>query len=246
MNLTPDQWRQALQLSPHESPKAVILEGTWWEREAQKRRTTHLNNVRELPFPGWWWGEYNGTPLLYATAYGAPKAVEPVHVAGVIGAKLAVQIGSCGSLQHSIQTGDVVVPLTAEIGEGASVYYGGFDVAVASRGWANLAAEHIQEIVPQVHLGRHITTSALLAQPPETVKRWHEAGYSSVDMETSAVFTAAHAFGMQAVSILFVWDELLRDRGFLATFSDEETERQKAANDAVFETSLRLTESLAS
>lgn len=246
MNLTPDQWRQALRLSHHESPKAVILEGTWWEREAQERRTARLSDVRKLPFPGWWWGQHNGIPLLYATAYGAPKAVEPVHVAGAIGAKLAVQIGSCGSLQDSIQTGDVVVPVTAEIGEGASAYYGGFDVAVASREWANSAAAYLHGAVPQVHLGRHITTSALLAQPPETVNRWHAAGYSSVDMETSAVFTAAHAFGMQAVSMLFVWDELLKDRGFLATFSNEETERQKAANDAVFDAALHLTERLAS
>ncbi len=92
----------------------------------------------------------------------------------------------------------------------------------------------------RVHRGAHVTTSALLAQPPERVAAWSEAGYLAVDMETSAVFSAAHFFGMEAVSLLFVWDELLAGRSFLHPYSDAERASQARANAALMDVALDL------
>ena len=242
MNLDGPAWRDALGVTEDEIPVAVILEGTWWEREAYAARTARLDDVRELAFPGWMFGRHGGAPLVYACAYGAPRAVEPVHVLGAIGTRLAIQIGSCGSLRSDVVTGDIVVPSRAEVGEGASAYYGTTDVALASPTWAGRAREAVRRRGIPVHDGHHLTTSALLRQPPETVTRWNAAGYSSVDMETSAVYAAAAAFGMDAVALLFVWDELLAGRGFLATFDEEETARQRRANEVTFDVALNLVE----
>ena len=92
----------------------------------------------------------------------------------------------------------------------------------------------------RVHRGSHITTSALLAQPPELVDRWHRAGHLAVDMETSAVFTVARTYGMAAVSLLFVWDDLLAGRSFLDPFTDDERAAQAQANAALMEVALEL------
>lgn len=245
MNLAPDAWRAALGLAPEETPVAVILEGTWWERDAYAARTAKLDDVRELDFPGWMLGRHRGIPIVYACAYGAPKAVEPVHVLAQIGTRLAIQIGSCGGLQPELVTGDIVVPSRAEIGEGASPAYGRHDVALASRPWVERATSAVRDRGVPVHDGHHLTTSALLQQPPDTVARWHAAGYSSVDMETSAVYTVAAAFGIDTVALLFVWDELLAGRGFLATFDDAETARQRRANEVTFDVALDLVEMVA-
>lgn len=242
MTLDPRAWRTALGLAEEETPVAVILEGTWWERRAYATRTPLLDDVRDLPFPGWTFGWHEGVPLVYVCAYGAPRAVEPVHVLATLGTRLAIQIGSCGSLRPDIRTGDLVVPSRAEIGEGASRYYGGIDVALASPEWVQRAGAGLRSRGFTVHDGHHLTTSALLAQPTDTVQRWHAAGYASVDMETSAVFTVASRFGIDAVSMLFAWDELLAGRGFLAEFDDDEVDRQRAANEATFTVALELVE----
>jgi purine-nucleoside phosphorylase len=245
MNLAPDDWRAALGLASGETPVAVILEGTWWEREAYAARTARLSDVRELNFPGWMLGRHRGIPIVYACAYGAPKAVEPVHVLAQVGTRLAIQIGSCGGLQPELATGDIVVPSRAEIGEGASPAYGRHDVSLASGPWVERATAAVHDRGVPVHDGHHLTTSALLQQPPDTVARWHAAGYTSVDMETSAVYTVAAAFGIDAVALLFVWDELLAGRGFLATFDEAETARQRRANEVTFDVALDLVEMVA-
>lgn len=239
---TPEAWRDALGLGPDETPAAVILEGTWWEREAYAARTAKLDDVRELHFPGWMLGRHRGITLVYVCAYGAPRAVEPVHVLGRLGTRLAIQIGSCGGLQPGLATGDVVIPVTAEVGEGASPYYGTHDVATAAARWVDAAAAGVRAHGVAAHVGPHLTTSALFRQPPETVARWHAAGYLAVDMETSAVYSAAAAFGVEAVALLFVWDELLAGRGFLASFDDDETARQRRANEITFDVALDLVE----
>jgi len=147
--------------------------------------------------------------VLYSCVYGAPRAVEPVHVFGELGTPTVVQIGSCWSLQRQVRTGDVVLAESAAIGEGASQYYGGAGTATATPALVDLAEAAFVSRGFRVHRGSHVTTSALCAQPPERVAAWAEAGHVAVDIETPAVFTAARFFGMQAVSLLFVWDELL-------------------------------------
>ena len=97
MNLSRDEWRRMLGLRPGEAPVGVVLEGTWWEERATAMRTALLDDVRHLEVPGYVFVRWHGVPLVYACAYGAPKAVEPVHLLGSVGARLAVQIGSCGS-----------------------------------------------------------------------------------------------------------------------------------------------------
>ena len=59
-------------------------------------------------------------------------------------------------------------------------------------------------------------------------------------METSAVFSAAEYFNMERVSMLFVWDELLKGRSWLDEFTDAEKVKQLEANRTIFEVALKL------
>lgn len=234
-----DGWMDLLDLDEDEVPRLLVLEGTWWRQKALDTRLPLLTEVRELGMPDLWHGWYGDVPVAYCPAYGAPRAVEPVHVLGTIGTPNVIQIGSCGSLQPEVRTGDIVLPEQATIGEGASHYYGGKGVAHANLGRVTRAASLFATRGVYVHRGPTVTTSALLQQPPELLRKWAAAGHLAVDMETSAVFSAARAFGMRAASLLFVWDELPA-RSWTDAFTPEEERAQARAGAAVYEVALEM------
>lgn len=238
--MTRAEWLLALGLDAADIPRLVVLEGSWWRAERNAPRLALLDDVRELAFPEFHLGHHGGLPVLYSCAYGAPRAVEPVHVCGELGTPLVVQIGSCGTLQEGIATGDIVLPERATIGEGASQYYGGQGQSLADPALVDAAEAAFVRRGFRVHRGSQFTTSALLAQPPERVAAWHDAGHLAVDMETSAVFSAARWFGLRAVSLLFAWDDLLRHRSWLDPFTPDETQAQRRANAALMDVALEL------
>jgi uridine phosphorylase len=240
VELRRDQWLEALGLEEHEVPDLLVLEGSWWQRERNAQRLALLSDVRELGFPEMHLGRYHGVPVAYSCAYGAPRAVEPVHAFLSIGTSTVLQIGSCGGLDPRLRTGDILLPEVAVIGEGASQYYGGVGEATAAPWLVDRLECAFVERGFTVHRGRHVTSSALFAQPQGLIERWRESGCLGVDMETSAVLSAAASFGAAAASALFVWDELLAGRTWLDPFEPAERDRQQRANAALFEVALTL------
>jgi len=79
MNLTKEQWLECAGLEEHEVPDLLILEGTWWHKQRYEMRLAYLDNVRELKFPDMYLGSYKGKKIMFCCAYGAARAVEPVH-----------------------------------------------------------------------------------------------------------------------------------------------------------------------
>ncbi len=229
------QWLSLLGLAPEEVPRLLVTEGTWWRQRALEARLPLLTDVRETGMPDLWWGRVAGVPVAYCPAYGAARAVEPVHVLAVCGTPRVVQIGSCGGI--GVPTGDVVVSNAATIGEGASRYYGGLEVAHPTARLVERTSTAFGDLV--VHVGPTVSTDALLAQPDDLVAQWAGAGHVGVDMETSAVFSAAAHFGIEAVSLLFVWDEL-PGRSWTDAFTERESAAQAHANARTFEVALSL------
>jgi len=240
VNLSREGWLTAVGLCAAEIPKLLILEGTWWHKQRYQLRLPYLEGVRELNFPDMYWGTCKGDPVVFCCAYGAPRAVEPVHIFGSVGTPTVIQIGSCGALQPHLLTGDIMLPECAGIGEGASQYYDQTGVSEAALALVDAAQQQFEKRGFAVHRGRHLTTSALLAQSSKRIQAWRDAGYNAVDMETSAVFSAAAHFGMKAASFLFVWDELLSGRTWLDRFTAEEQAAQRRANEAIFEVALEM------
>ena len=232
-------WRALLRLAEHDVPRLLVLEGTWWRRRAERARLALLTDVRELGMPDLWWGRYDGVPVAWCPAYGAARAVEPVHVLGVCGTPAAVQIGSCGGLQPGVGTGSVVVSTRATIGEGASRYYGARGSSAPDPELAERLAAGAAERGVVVHRGPTVSTDSLLRQPPELVASWAGAGHLAVDMETSAVFSAAAAYGVRAASVLSVWDEL-PGREWTDAFTPEQARAHAHAQRVVYDAALTL------
>lgn len=240
MKMSKADWLAAIGMNTEEVPEKIILEGTWWYKDRYPVRLEYLTNVRELKFPDMYLGEYKGDKVMFCCAYGASRVVEPIHIFGILGTKKVIQIGSCGGLQPDIITGDIVIPRTSIIGEGASQYYGHSDKSIASQDLLDTANHKLVSRNLTTHLGSHISTSALLQQSDKQISEWQYMGLLGVDMETSAVYSAATYFDMKRVSMLFVWDELLKNRTWLDEFSVTEKIRQTEANRAIFEVALQL------
>lgn len=244
LDMTAEEWQGALGLSDADLPVAVISEGSWWREQRTTWRLSNLDDVKESAFPDIFLGRYRDKPVAYCCAYGAPRAVEVAHLFGILGADLAIQIGTCGGLQGGLRPGDVVVPGTAVCEEGIARVYGATETASADRRWSAFARTKLTERNHRVHDGTHLTWYSIFAQNGSMVQDWHDKGYLSVDMETATTFAVASYFDMAAVSLLVVWDELLASRSFLDELGGADLQRFNDANEAVFDVALELIDAL--
>lgn len=244
LDLTAEEWFSSLDIDPEEAPEAIITEGTWWREERTAWRLGLLDNVRELNFPDMFVGTWKGRRIIYCCAYGAARVVEPVHLFSLLGAKLAIQIGTCGGLQPELTTGVVVLPRTAIAREAVAALYGVKDRVDSSVEWTDRAEKQFEALDIPTCRGINMTWPSLFAQTGEICRQWNEAGYHSVDMETATTFGVARHFGVPAVSMLVTWDQLTSGRTFLDSLDEEEMAALDKGNKAVFDVALSLVEGL--
>lgn len=240
LDLTADEWLEAMGLTQEEIPDVVIVEGSWWRKERQAWRLGYLTDVRELNFPDMYWGRYKDKKVAFCMAYGAPRTVEIIYLFGKLGTPLAVQIGTCGGLQSHLKSGDIILPETATCRDGVSHLYGDNEASFAHLPTVDLAEKLLAERNHQTYRGGHMTFASLFAETPEMMAVWHQAGYLSVDMETATTFSVSQFCEMSAVSMLVVWDDLTRGKRFLDPMTEEELADLNRANESVFEVALAL------
>lgn len=241
MDLGRDEWMAALGIAEADIPHAVILEGSWWREQRTAWRLGRLEDVRELAFPDMFLGYRQGRPVVYSCVYGAPRAVEPAHLFGVLGTPRMVMIGTCGALHAGLSTGDVVVPSVAVAREGVAHLYGASDTVEANPGLAALGRRRLMEREIRAADSLHLSWVSIFAQSGEMVSDWREQGYGSVDMEAATLYAVARHFGFAATALLVVWDQLDQDRSFLDPLTEAQQARLDAANEAVFEVALSIT-----
>lgn len=244
MEISAAEWLAALRMPADDIPDVVIVEGSWWRAARTAWRLSHLEDVRELAFPDIFWGRWQDRKVVYCCAYGAPRTVEIIHLFGLLGARLAVQIGTCGGLQPHLRTGDIILPTTALCREGVAHYYGAPERADAAPEWVARAQAWLVQRGHTTYTGLHLTWSSLFAQDARLVEGWHKAGYLAVDMETATTLAVSRYFGMAALSMLVVWDDLTRGRSFLDPLSDVELQRLETGNRDVYAAALALAEQL--
>lgn len=244
LEITAEEWLAELGWTLADVPDLVVVEGTWWREARTRWRLGYLTDVQELPFPDIFTGSWKGRRVAFCCAYGAARTAEVIHLFGMLGTRLAVQIGTCGGLQQHLRPGDVVVPDRAIALDGVAPLYGAADSAGGSAAWSARARDLLQQRGCVVHRGVHLTWPTLFAQTGELCAGWHAQGYLSVDMETATTFAVSERFGMPATSLLVVWDELTRGRSFLDPLSGSDRDALDRSNAAVFEVALRLAEHL--
>ena len=101
--LTKDDWLSILGIPPTMVPQALVLRGTRNLKTQYASYKLLFSDVLEVGTPNAVLedvliGTVGGVRIAYASVYGAPMASEVVHMFGVLGTSLVVQIGCCGAL----------------------------------------------------------------------------------------------------------------------------------------------------
>ncbi len=123
-----------------------------------------------------------------------------------LGAKVILRLGSCGGIDPSVITGNVVVPTACVRDERASLNYAPIQYpAVASPVWFRALHNEISKLLPpeRVHTGICWTSDIYYVNPEyNQLDLWTRAKVKCVEMESSLVFTFAQTRGLDAASIL--------------------------------------------
>ena len=236
-------WLKCLQIPETRIPAALILRGTRNAKTKYQAMLPHFRNILEVGSPNGLFedvliGDVRGKPVGFACVYGASMASEITHVFGVLGTRLVIQTGNCGALADDLQAGDLFVAERAFCGEGAAQYYktdGSWVTASDDVLHALLARAQAEEL-RRVSI---YTTAALLAESAADLDRWFAQGFAAVDMETATTYAVAEHFGMQRLSLLYVFDNPRKQQHLLLTDAEKD-ERRKLANERIQELALEL------
>ncbi len=167
-------------------------------------------------------GTYKGKRIsVQGTGMGIPSM--SIYVTELIrdyGVKNLIRIGSCGAIKPEINLRDVI------LAEGAStdsqtnkLVFGGADFAAIANFELLLKAYNVvKEKKMQVHVGNVLSSDIFYSDDPNFWKIWAKYGILGIDMEATALYSIAAKYGVNALTILTVSDQIVHGE---ATTSEE-------------------------
>ncbi|MDP4980236.1 MAG: nucleoside phosphorylase [Desulfobacterales bacterium] len=143
---------------------------------------------------------------------GAPYAVMLLETLVAWGVRHFFFLGWCGAVSPAVKIGDILLPTAALIDEGTSVHYCDSREAPTVSHPTPASVEMIRHMLApentRLHAGAVWTTDAIFRETPDKIRRFQAEGALAVDMEMSALFSAAHYRGVDIGGMLVVSDEL--------------------------------------
>ena len=137
--------------------------------------------------------------------------------------KNLIRIGTCGSILPEIHLRDVILAMSASTDSHINrLRFNGQDYAptanfnLLKKAWDSAQAKGID-----VHVGNILSTDTFYTDDPEAWKHWAEYGVMALEMETAALYTLAAKFKANALSILTVSDDIVREK--IATSEERQT-----------------------
>ena len=139
--------------------------------------------------------------------------------------KTLIRVGTCGAFQPDLKIGDIVLAMTASTDSQMNkLRFNGMEYAPAASFELLLKAYQVaKERGIEVRVGGMFASDSFYKDDPDWWKIWAEYGALVVEMESSALYTLAAKFKVDALSILTVSDSLVtgeeataqqRERGF--------------------------------
>jgi purine-nucleoside phosphorylase len=209
-------------MTPHNSAKpgdyaeAVLLPGdplrAKWVAENFLADVREVNAVRNcLGFTGTW----NGKPVsVQASGMGQPSLSIYVHeLINTYGAKRLIRIGTCGGLSAKVAVRDLVIAQAASTDSTiVKDAFGKYLFApIADFGLLRSAAEKAEARGLTAHVGNMLSSDIFYHVEPglEGYGRLPSHGILGVEMESAALYTLAARFGVAALTICTMTDDIL-------------------------------------
>lgn len=180
-------------------------------------------------------GTYKGVRVsVQGTGMGIPSVSIYAHeLVNDYGARRLIRIGTCGAFRDEMAIGDVILAQAASTDSAFNkLRFGGRDFApVASFDLLARAHAAAKKRGTRVHVGSVLTCDLFYMQDPDWWKIWARHGVLAAEMETAALYTIAATFGVEALSILTVSDNI-------ATEKSATTEQRQTGFTAMMEIAL--------
>ncbi|MDQ6595705.1 purine-nucleoside phosphorylase [Bacillus salipaludis] len=176
-------------------------------------------------------GTYKGKKVsVQGTGMGIPSI--SIYVNELIreyGVKNLIRVGSCGAIQKDIKVRDVVLAMTSSTDSNTNrMAFPGIDYApCANFNLLHNAYQAGRQKGMELKVGNVLSADVFYRDSMDIVKKLADYGVLAVEMETTALYTLAAKYGVNALSILTVSDHI---------FTGEETtaeERQTTFNEMV-------------
>jgi uridine phosphorylase len=197
--------------TPRLGPVAALV-GTKMDFEGVRRRVATPTTRHSALFAGHLLitDANQGQFAVAGPLMGAPAAVMFLETLVAWGARKLLYFGWCGAIAPHIHSGDIIVPTGAVIDEGTSLHYHADlnQVAASSPEIRTAIRQTLRAHAQPFHEGLVWTTDALFRETPAKVAFYQQQGALGVEMETSALFTAANFYHVAMGCILVVSDEL--------------------------------------
>jgi purine-nucleoside phosphorylase len=159
-------------------------------------------------------GRYGGkTVSVMGTGMGVPSHSIYVHeLIAEYGVKTLIRVGTCGALRPDLEIGDLVLAMAASTDSHVNkLRFGGCDYAPTASFPLLLAAyETARKHQMDVHVGGILSSDTFYHDDPDSWRQWAAFGVLVVEMETAGLYTLAAKFGVDALSVLTVSDNLAR------------------------------------
>lgn len=156
----------------------------------------------------------SGTYISGGWGVGAPAMVAVCEELRVLGAKEFYLAGVCGRLTDAIHEGALVAALSAIREEGTSQHYTDANTHIANCP----DADGLQSLAASLGAmpAKFVSTDAPYRETPDKCNEWRKAGASTVDMETSALYTFGSYYGIKTYSFAVAADLLLNGEWTMA------------------------------
>lgn len=158
-------------------------------------------------------GTYKGSRIsVQGSGMGMPTlAIYVNELINEYGVKHLMRIGSCGGLQEDLDLHDILLAQCASTDSSMNrIRFNGMDFAPgASFRLLKTAYDTAGALDIPVKVGNILSEDTFYGEDRDGWKLWARYGVLAVEMETSALYTLAARFGVEALSILTVSDNLV-------------------------------------
>lgn len=125
--------------------------------------------------------------------------------------KKLIRVGSCGSMQKDIHVRDIILAMASSTNSSMNKNrFNGMDYApTADFKLFSQALESAKELGISIKAGNVLSSDSFYTDDPDEWKMWAAFNVLAVEMESSALYTLAAKYGVQALTVLTVSDSLV-------------------------------------
>ncbi len=147
---------------------------------------------------------------LYLSTIGGAASAGIMEEVIAMGGKKFLFFGSCGTLDHEVGEGAIVLPTAAWRDEGVSYHYVPAADTIEVPSWTRLA-ELLTEMDVPFHTTRTWTTDAIYRETRDTMQKRIESGCGVVEMECASTAAVASFRGVGFYQFVYGADSLVGD-----------------------------------